>query len=324
MHLQKRLVMKGIRFQLIVLALLATLAGLTSCKEEVADIPVKSVTLSEQILDMPIGSSTFLLAEIEPVEATDRDLIWTSSNEEVVKVDEGGMIQAISVGKAVITATAHSGVRDRCAISVYASQMRVHAVSALHISCRAAVVGGTVVPPENVESRDVKKGIIFSASPDVDIEHGTWYTVDDKSLGQNSFSMQIKMLEPLRKYYFRAYGIIDDEIIALSPTISFITKALNTMVETMPATDIGSNTATLVAKLDLTDCAASNIGAGFILTKAGSPSQTVSVHGVADDAKSFSATVSDLTPDTLYDCKAYVKADNITYETNPVQFRTAK
>lgn len=316
--------MKGFRHIFFAIGLLVPAVFLWSCKEEVANIPVKNVTLSEQMLDMPIGTSTILLAELEPVEVTERELAWTSSNTDVASVNQDGLVEAISVGKAVITATALSGVRDRCVITVFASPMRVHAVSALHISCRAAVVGGTVVPPENVESRDVKKGIIFSSSPDVDIEHGTWYTVDDKSLGQNSFSMQLRLLEPLHKYYFRAYGIIDDQIIAMSPTISFITKSVNTMVETMPASDIGSTSATLIAKLDLTDCVASNIGAGFILTKSGSPSQTVAVHGVADDATSFSATVNDLTADTLYDCKAYVRADNITYETNPVQFRTAK
>lgn len=60
---------------------------------------------------------------IEPEEAFDKTIIWTSDNEEVVTVDEKGVLTAIGPGKAKITASSSDGYSDRpvtaaCSVTV--------------------------------------------------------------------------------------------------------------------------------------------------------------------------------------------------------------
>ena len=62
-----------------------------------------------QYIILPEGSSSTVTAYVGPENATDRNLIWTSSNEDVAVVDKNGTVTGISFGKAVITATAADG-----------------------------------------------------------------------------------------------------------------------------------------------------------------------------------------------------------------------
>ena len=55
-----------------------------------------------------------------PEDATNKELIWKSSDESVAKVDETGNITAVGAGSATIMCqSADSGVFDYCNVSVY-------------------------------------------------------------------------------------------------------------------------------------------------------------------------------------------------------------
>jgi hypothetical protein len=55
------------------------------------------------------GGKVKLTAKIKPPEATNVELLWTSSNEEIVTVDQYGNVEAKEIGKATITVKTADG-----------------------------------------------------------------------------------------------------------------------------------------------------------------------------------------------------------------------
>lgn len=97
----------------------ATINGNKStCKVNVSSnyIPVKGVSLNKSNLDILLGTSENLIETVNPVDATNRDVIWTSSNEEVVTVENGNVV-AKKLGFAIITASI-SGFKSTCRVNV--------------------------------------------------------------------------------------------------------------------------------------------------------------------------------------------------------------
>lgn len=68
-------------------------------------IAVSSVTLSQTSLSLSVGETAALSATVNPSNATDNSVTWTSSNTSVATV-ENGTVTATSAGTAVITAIA--------------------------------------------------------------------------------------------------------------------------------------------------------------------------------------------------------------------------
>ncbi|WP_066633406.1 Ig-like domain-containing protein [Labilibacter marinus] len=56
-----------------------------------------------------VGETKSIAYKIFPTTATDKSITWTSSDEDVVTVDENGMMTAIAIGQASITATTTDG-----------------------------------------------------------------------------------------------------------------------------------------------------------------------------------------------------------------------
>lgn len=73
-----------------------------------AEINVKSVSLDKTSLSIENESNYTLTATINPSDATNKLIDWTSDNENVAKV-ENGKVTAVSEGTATITATTRDG-----------------------------------------------------------------------------------------------------------------------------------------------------------------------------------------------------------------------
>ena len=72
-------------------------------------VPVKKIVASETKIELLVGSSgekaVFTAGvTIEPANAYEKNVVWSSSNEKVATVDKTGTIKAISKGSATITA----------------------------------------------------------------------------------------------------------------------------------------------------------------------------------------------------------------------------
>ncbi len=84
----------------------------------VVPIEVTSLQLSASRLYLAVGKSASLRAEVEPQNATDKTVTWTTSNEEVATVNEAGKVTGVGVGNAVITARTSNGVSAICNVTV--------------------------------------------------------------------------------------------------------------------------------------------------------------------------------------------------------------
>ena len=85
--------------------------------------PVTSIALTSGYSELYLGSSrvqTNVSAQITPSIATNKQLLWSSSNTSVATVNASGKVTAVAPGTTTITATAADGggARGRCTISV--------------------------------------------------------------------------------------------------------------------------------------------------------------------------------------------------------------
>ena len=81
------------------------------------DYTVK-ISATELIMDMENNKSAKLTAVITPTPATTYPLVWTSSNPEIATVNASGIVEAVSLGKAVITVTINVPEGDETVASV--------------------------------------------------------------------------------------------------------------------------------------------------------------------------------------------------------------
>lgn len=81
-------------------------------------IEVTQVKLDKDNLSMDINEVKQLKATIKPNNATNMDIKWTSSDENVAKVDNKGKVKAIATGTAIITAKTNNEKEATCNVTV--------------------------------------------------------------------------------------------------------------------------------------------------------------------------------------------------------------
>lgn len=145
---------KSIFFALLVLMVL----GSVSCrkKPEVTDvIKVTKVTLDKTEITIPLGTSAKLAVKIEPQNATNKEVVWSSDNDKIVKVDNTGTLTPVSKGTATIKVLSKDGAKKaECSVKV-------------------------ILPLEGLVFQD------FSESP-IDVFSGTTYTLKVKEVPEGA------------------------------------------------------------------------------------------------------------------------------------------
>lgn len=91
----------------------------TTCKITVTGkaVPATGISINKTSATLKVGNTTTLTATLKPSNATNRNIIWTSSNTSVVSV-KNGKITAQKVGTATITAKTTNGKKATCKITV--------------------------------------------------------------------------------------------------------------------------------------------------------------------------------------------------------------
>ncbi len=106
-------------------------------------ISVTGVSLNtDRISDMEIGSSRMLSAAVEPADAANRSLRYTTSDPAVATVSTGGVVTAVGPGSAVITVTTDDGgFTDSCTVTVAARRAIASVGAELPESAEVTVAG---------------------------------------------------------------------------------------------------------------------------------------------------------------------------------------
>ena len=93
-----------------------------------APVLVTSVTLDQAELALYTGQSETLIATVEPSDATNPAVNWSSDKPEVATVDNSGNVTAVGVGTATITVTTEDGGRTAtCTVTVTQSEYSISA-----------------------------------------------------------------------------------------------------------------------------------------------------------------------------------------------------
>lgn len=110
--------MKSNIFKLI-LSLPLIVCGLTSCNNQQNVIKTTSITLSENTKSMYASEAALLSATIKPVNATDKRVIWSTSDNDIVEVNQEGKLTAKKEGKAQVSVkTLDTNLESICNITV--------------------------------------------------------------------------------------------------------------------------------------------------------------------------------------------------------------
>jgi hypothetical protein len=173
-------------------------------------IPVGGVSLSTTTLSLLVGESETLTATVTPETATNQNVSWTSSNDNVATVDATGKVTAAKAGTADITVITEEGDRTAvCKVTVTAPLVfndnttfdipaSVTQMAIKNIYVLSGVSGG--VKPYMFSAEGLPAGItidastgVISGTPTAPIAAGTAIlTVKDASSPQQSQNIDIE------------------------------------------------------------------------------------------------------------------------------------
>ncbi|WP_168928942.1 endo-alpha-N-acetylgalactosaminidase family protein [Paenibacillus dokdonensis] len=81
-------------------------------------VKVTKITLTPQNIELNRGQSSQITARVEPSNAYDRTVLWSSDKPDIVSVDQTGKVTAHLAGTAVVTATAKDGSKVTGSVTV--------------------------------------------------------------------------------------------------------------------------------------------------------------------------------------------------------------
>lgn len=149
----------------------------TTCAVKVV-VPVIAVTGvsidNGETADMDVGDTLQLTATVTPANATDKTVVWDTTNADILTVSAAGLVTAVSNGSAAITVTTNDGgFTDSITVSVAVPHVPVTGVTIDEGETGQVVKGGTTqlhatVLPSNASVKDVtwESSDIFTATVD--------------------------------------------------------------------------------------------------------------------------------------------------------------
>ncbi len=85
-------------------------------------VAVTGITLDKETVQLKVGKTTKLTATVEPDNATDKTVVWSSGDGTVATVSEDGTVTAVAEGTATITAGTPDGAQTAtCTVTVIAA-----------------------------------------------------------------------------------------------------------------------------------------------------------------------------------------------------------
>lgn len=101
----------------IYLILSGALAFASCSKDDPAPVEVGEVKLNKTTLTLAVGEEQTLTATVLPDNAENKTVAWSSSDTKIATVSDAGLVKAVAVGSATITATG-GGKSATCAVTV--------------------------------------------------------------------------------------------------------------------------------------------------------------------------------------------------------------
>lgn len=138
---------------------------------DVPPIPVTSVSIEGEDRSVLIGETDTLTATVDPSDATNKKINWTSSDSDIVSVDENGLIKGLAQGTATVRATSdfNPTIFDEVTITVLTEEdMIVAELEAVLANINSLTVNNPTNASPTIVTPSDSNGIVYtltSASP---------------------------------------------------------------------------------------------------------------------------------------------------------------
>ena len=120
-------------------------------------VDVSYITLNKTSANIYKGKTVQLSATINPSNASNKSITWSTSNKNVATVDKNGLVKGVGYGSTIITATSNNGKTARCAINV--TQVSVSAItldkSSVKINSGKTVQLKATISPSNASNKSI-------------------------------------------------------------------------------------------------------------------------------------------------------------------------
>lgn len=94
-------------------------SGLYDKYTMIVEKPLRRISFNPRSIDITKGDSKKIKPIFKPVDATFKDVEWSTSDSSVAKIDENGTVTAVSSGKAVISCkSVRNGIVGNCTVNV--------------------------------------------------------------------------------------------------------------------------------------------------------------------------------------------------------------
>lgn len=117
----------------------------TQSGEVVLAIPATSISLNPNQANLKVAETLQLEATVLPENATDKTIAWTSSNTNIIEIDSNGLVTAISVGEATITASNSAGQTAVITLTVVPTLAESLSVSPQSVTLKVGESGNIAV-----------------------------------------------------------------------------------------------------------------------------------------------------------------------------------
>ena len=242
-----------------------------------------AISLNRNTATLKATETLLLEATVLPETTTDKSVFWTSSDSTVATVDENGLVAAVNVGKAIITATTTNGLKAECEVTVTETE-----VSGIIIDKGAMGIEGDDLEMLVGET----KTIMVTVEPE---------TATDKSLTFESSNPEVASVDKEGKITALSLGSTKITITAKSGvSVSLNVRVVSTLAG---AISLNRNTATLKAtetlQLEATVLPETTTDKSVFWTSSDSTVATVDENGLVTTVNVGKATITATTTNGL-------------------------
>ena len=163
-----------------------------------APVAVRGIALEKDTLSLREGRTATLTATVTPEDATNKNVVWSSDNEDVATVDQNGVVTAVGRGEATITVTTEDGNKTAtCTVTVTkkSSSSSSSSSTTYTVSTVKAEDGKITVSPSKAEKGDT---VTITVKPDAGymldelvITDKNGNEIDYKAKGDNKFTFKM-------------------------------------------------------------------------------------------------------------------------------------
>ena len=104
---------------------------LITVKQKETEVYPEKIVLSNSSVKLSEGDTVKINSTVYPENSVDKSISWSSSDNNIVKVDSNGNIFGVNVGQATITAKTRNGIEAKCTITVIKKYIEIYSESDL-------------------------------------------------------------------------------------------------------------------------------------------------------------------------------------------------